>query len=98
MTQLPIFVINLPNASNRRELINQQFYKYDLKSNFFFALNGKLIESSFLSKFKIREGEEYLGRKMVLPELGCNYYCSHAVIIKVRVKNICVIRRLCRKV
>ncbi len=33
MTQLPIFVINLPNASNRRELINQQFYKYDKKYN-----------------------------------------------------------------
>ncbi len=78
--QLPIFILNLPEAKKRREFIQQQLEKHNLKGEFFKASRGDELPQEFLAKFKVQQGMPLLGREMAHSELGCIF--SHYFLLK----------------
>lgn len=80
VTQLPIFIINLPEGVKRRAFMQEQMKEHNLKAEFFKATKGEDLSSEFLSKFKVQQGGKLLGRDLAKSELGCIF--SHYFLLK----------------
>ncbi len=78
--QLPIFIINLPEAVKRQAFMQKQLMQHKLKGEFFKASRGKDLTRDFLSKFQIEKGTNLSNRKLSQGELGCVF--SHYFLLK----------------
>lgn len=79
--QAPIFIINLPEAKNRRAYIKAQLQKHNLTGEIFKASRGDELSESFLDKFRFGEGTF----RANLGELGCAF--SHYFLLQKIVKE-----------
>ena len=75
--QIPVLVISLAHASKRREFIREQMAKLKIDYEFFDAVDGNKLSHADISKFKIKEGEQYLGRPLSKGEIGCTFSHLH---------------------
>ena len=71
--QIPVLVISLAQASKRRKFMREQMAKLKIDYEFFDAVDGDKLSSTYISKFKIKEGEQYIGRPLSKGELGCAF-------------------------
>lgn len=78
--QIPIFIINLPEAVKRRAFMQQQLQEHKLQGEFFKASRGEDLSAEFLAKFKIPQGESVLERTLAKSELGCIF--SHYFLLQ----------------
>ncbi len=85
--QIPVLVISLAQAAKRRKFIHEQMAKFKIDYEFFDAVDGDKLSHAYLSKFKIKEGEKYLGRPLSKGELGCAFSHVH-VYQKMLAENI----------
>ena len=85
--QIPVLVISLTHASNRRKFIREQMTKLKIDYEFFDAVDGSKLSNAYLSKFKIQKGEQYLGRPLTKGEIGCAISHLH-VYEKILTENI----------
>ena len=75
--QIPVLVISLPHAPKRRQFIREQMAKLKIDYEFFDAVDGDKLSSTYISKFKIKKGEQYFGRSLSKGELGCAFSHLH---------------------
>ena len=85
--QIPVLVISLAQAAKRRKFMREQMAKLKIDYAFFDAVDGNKLSHAYLSKFKIKEGEQYLGRPLSKGELGCTFSHLH-VYQKMLTENI----------
>ena len=75
--QIPILVISLARAPKRRKFIREQMAKLKIDYEFFDAVDGNKLSHAYISKFKVKEGEQYIGRPLSKGELGCAFSHLH---------------------
>ena len=85
--QIPVLVISLAQASKRRKFIREQMAKLKIDYAFFDAVDGNKLSRAYISKFKIKEGEQYYGQPLSQGELGCAFSHLH-VYQKMLAENI----------
>ena len=85
--QIPVLVVSLPHAIKRRKFIREQMAKLKIDYEFFDAVDGNKLSHAYISKFKIKEGEQCLGRPLSKGELGCTFSHLH-VYEKILAENI----------
>ena len=78
--QPPVFIINLPQGTKRRALLQPQLLQHKLNATFFTATDRASLMPEFLANFKIAQGEQLLFRKLAIGELGCIF--SHYSLLK----------------
>ena len=69
--QIPVLVISLAHALKRRKFMREQMAKLKIDYEFFDAVDGNKLSHAYLSKFKIKEGEQYIRRSLSPGEIGC---------------------------
>ena len=85
--QIPVLVVSLAHASKRRQFIHEQMTKLKIDYAFFDAVDGEKLSRAYVSKFKIKEGEQCLERSLSKGELGCTF--SHLQVYeKILAENI----------
>ena len=72
--QTPVFIINLPQGTKRRALLQQQLLQYKLNATFFAATDGALLKPEFWADFKIAQGEKLLCRKLATGRIGLHLF------------------------
>ena len=71
--QIPVLIISLTQAPKRRKFIREQMARQKIDYAFFDAVDGNKLSYAYLSKFKIKKGEQCLGRPLSKGELGCTF-------------------------
>ena len=78
--QISVLVISLAQASKRRKFIREQMAKLKIDYAFFDAVDGNKLSHVYVNRFKIKKGEQCLGRPLSKGELGCTF--SHLHVYK----------------
>lgn len=77
MQEIPIYIISLDSANDRRSQIEKQFANQELSYSFFSAINGRNGHQLF-DKYNERKTYSCKGYKMNPGQLGC--YASHYLL------------------
>ncbi len=85
--QIPVLVISLAQASKRRKFMREQMERQKIDYEFFDAVDGDKLSHAYISKFKIKEGEQYIRRSLSQGEIGCVFSHLH-VYEKMLAENI----------
>lgn len=74
-SDLPVWLINLPRATERREKMERQLAAMDLPYTVFDGVDGKAREAELLKTVDVAAFERNMGRKLLIGGIGC--YHSH---------------------
>ena len=78
---LPIFIINLPECSERRQSMLAEFSKYNVPVHFFEGKNGKILtEKEILELVNLDKVQKNYNRPLSKGEIGCSI--SHLKLYK----------------
>jgi glycosyl transferase, family 25 len=72
---IPVWLINLPRATARREKMEKQLYAADIPYRLFAGVDGRAEESRLLQQVDVPAFERNMGRKILIGGIGC--YFSH---------------------
>lgn len=72
---LPVWLINLPRATARRQRMEQRLAALGLEFNLFAGVDGIAEKARLLANTDVTAFERNMGRKVLIGELGC--YHSH---------------------
>lgn len=72
---LPVWLINLPRATARRERMERRLADLGLKYNIFAGVDGNAEEAKLIANTDVKAFERNMGRKILIGGLGC--YHSH---------------------
>ncbi len=85
--QIPILIISLTHALGRRKFMREQMARLKIDYEFFDAVDGNKLSHTYVNRFKIKEGEQCIGRPLSKGELGCVFSHLH-VYEKMLAENI----------
>ena len=85
--QIPVLVISLTHAAKRRKFMREQMARLKIDYEFFDAVDGNKLSHTYVNRFKIKEGEQCIGRPLSKGELGCVFSHLH-VYEKMLAENI----------
>lgn len=75
---LPVWLINLPRATARRQKMEQQLARLGLRYTLFPGVDGRAEEQRLLANTDIPAFERNMGRKILIGGIGC--YHSHLAV------------------
>jgi len=78
LDNLPVYLINLPRATGRRERMEARMAKLGLPYTLFAGVDGRAEEARLLANTDVPAFERNMGRKVLIGGIGC--YHSHLAV------------------